>query len=366
MKVLYLTNIPSPYRLKYFDYLAKMCDLTVAFERKESDERDESWAVYKTGEYKAIFLKGVNTSADSALSIQVLKIISNNFDHIVVTDISSPTGMLAVFWMQLNNIAYEIEGDGGFPGSGKGLKERVKTRIISRATICFSTSKTHDKYYIRYGATDKVIYRYLFSPYYSCEIYKDLVDATKKKTLKNKLGLTKKVVLTVGSFIHRKGFDILLKASDVLPDDWCVCFVGGEPTEEYLNIVRKKKKKNVYFCGFKSGNQLAEYYDVADIFVLPTREDIWGLVVNEALSHGLPVVTTNKCIAGEELITCGLNGFIIPADDVKALSEKLMLLTDKTNAKMLNEMKVNSLERIKEYSIENMVECHMKAWIDKD
>ena len=52
----------------------------------------------------------------------------------------------------------------------------------------------------------------------------------------------------------------------------------------------------------------------SDLFVLPTREDIWGLVINEAMSFGLPIITTRKCIAGTELITDGENGYLLEAD----------------------------------------------------
>ena len=80
---------------------------------------------------------------------------------------------------------------------------------------------------------------------------------------------------------------------------------------------------NVHFIDFKNKDILKEYYYVADVFVLPTREDIWGLVINEALAYGLPVITTDKCMAGLEMIEDGKNGYIIPVNSVKKLAEKL-------------------------------------------
>ena len=76
---------------------------------------------------------------------------------------------------------------------------------------------------------------------------------------------------------------------------------------------------NVHFIDFKNKDTLKEYYHVADVFVLPTREDIWGLVINEALAYGLPVITTDKCMAGLEMIENGKNGYIIPVNDVKKI-----------------------------------------------
>lgn len=54
----------------------------------------------------------------------------------------------------------------------------------------------------------------------------------------------------------------------------------------------------------------------ADIFVHPTREDIWGLVVNEAMAKGLPVITTDRCVAGLELIKNESVGRIVPVENI--------------------------------------------------
>ena len=74
--------------------------------------------------------------------------------------------------------------------------------------------------------------------------------------------------------------------------------------------------------------ELATYYQAADLFVFPTREDIWGLVINEALSFGLPVITTRKCVAGVEMIKEGVNGSIVSEDNVEQLECKIKLYID--------------------------------------
>ena len=61
----------------------------------------------------------------------------------------------------------------------------------------------------------------------------------------------------------------------------------------------------------------------ADVFVMPTREDIWGLVINEAMAYGLPVVSTDKCIAALELVKNGRNGYIIPPNQPKEIAQKV-------------------------------------------
>lgn len=96
----------------------------------------------------------------------------------------------------------------------------------------------------------------------------------------------------------------------------------------------------------------------ADLFVFPTREDIWGLVVNEALSYGLPVITTNKCLAGVELIEHGENGYIISTNNVKDLSKYINCFFSKETNRV--RFVKNSLKIIEEYTIEKMVEKHLE------
>ena len=166
-----------------------------------------------------------------------------------------------------------------------------------------------------------------------------------------------KVILSVGQFIHRKGFDLLLKASANLPKEYGVYIVGGEPTKEYLELQEKYNLSNVHFISFKSKEELNKYYLSGDLFVFPTREDIWGLVINEAMASGLPVITTDKCIAGLELIENDENGFIVPVDNVQAMAEKINIVLSSED--ILTKMSRNSLKKMKDYTIEKMVQIHV-------
>ena len=99
------------------------------------------------------------------------------------------------------------------------------------------------------------------------------------------------MILAVGQFIHRKGFDVLLQAARTMDKNIGIYIVGGKPTEEYLQIQKENNLTQIHFEGFKTKEELAMYFKAADIFVHPTREDIWGLVINESMAYGLPVVT---------------------------------------------------------------------------
>ena len=89
--------------------------------------------------------------------------------------------------------------------------------------------------------------------------------------------------------------------------------------------------------------------------VLPTREDIWGLVINEAMAQGLPVVTTNRCLAGLTLVENGENGYIVPVEDIEATKTAIEKVFEGDNA---SEFGKKSLEEIKNYTIERMAIEH--------
>ena len=363
-KVLFITNIPSPYRVQFFNELGKKTELTVLFEKSFSNERDDSWKNYRFDNFNGIIMKGIDRSTDSAFCPQICKYISRKYDFIIVSNISTPTGILAVNYMRLMKIEYYVEGDGGYPKSGKGIKEKIKHFIISGAKGCFSTGKTHDEYYLTYGAKKENIYSYPFSSVKRESFITrnfDDVDTIleNKKICKQNLDIKEeKMILTIGQFIERKGFDVLLKAVKLLPENVGVYFVGGVPTDEYKELA--KGLENVHFVGFKKPTELSEYYKSADVFVLPTREDIWGLVVNEALSFALPVVTTDKCIAGCELIKVGKNGYIVPVENAEELAEKTKKILDITACDEYKKMATACLEIADEYTIEGMVERHLE------
>ncbi len=358
MKVLFITNVPSPYRVDFFNELGKYCQLTVAFEKTTSDERDKSWSHYQFDNFKGIFLKGISINTDTAICFGIKKVIKKgSFDKIICANFTSPTGMIAIRYMRRKKIPYYLESDGGFAKDGKGFKEKLKRYFIKGAQGYFSTAKEHDDYYLTYGAEKEKIYRYPFTSIKAEDIVKRLPTQEEKAAFRKRLGIREeKVVLAVGQFIYRKGFDLLIKAASHLSKDIAFCFVGGVPTQEYISLKEELQLPNVYFIGFKNKSDLNEYYQMADFFVLPTREDIWGLVVNEAMANALPVITTDRCIAGLELVKNGMNGYVIPVDNEEELVEKIQLVL--LNAEELGS---HSLKIIEKYTIENMANKHISV-----
>jgi len=362
MRVLWLTNIPSPYRVKFFNEFGKYCDLTVLFEKRASEERDESWKKFPIDHFNAVYLKGKSIGVAEAFCPEVVKYLNCTYDHIIVTNFSDLTGMLAIARLKLKRIPYIIESDGGFAGSGKGIKEKVKKWLLSSAYMYFSTAEEHDKYYLTYGAKREEIIRYPFTSLQEEDILAVPVSKEEKLVLRKKIGMKEeKIILSVGQFIHRKGYDILFDALCKMDKSIGCYIIGGKPTGEYLQMIKEKQLTNVHFIDFKIKDELNEYYKAADLFVLPTREDIWGLVVNEAMAQGLPVITTNRCVAGLELIQDPVFGQLVLVEDVEALvnaiKNELENLSEERSSQILN--------KIKQYTVEKMVCVHME-YLEKE
>ena len=356
MKVLWLANIPSPYRVKFFNELGKYCELMVLFEKKSSSERDDSWKKFKTDNFKAVFLKGKSVGVAEAFCPSIIKYLNKEYNHIVVTNYSDPTGILAILWMKLQRIPYEIEGDGAFPGKNIGIKTKIKAFLLQGATRCFSTAKLHDVYYMQCGVKKEKIVRYPFTSISEKDLLENPVSDKEKQIIREKLDMKeKRIVLAVGQFIQRKGLDILIKAFNGVDKNFGLYIVGGKAPEQYISLA--EGRDNIHFVDFMQPKVLKEYYMAADVFVHPTREDIWGLVINEAMANGLPVVTTDKCIAGLEMVMNNKNGYIVPVENVEKIRQAVndCIINRDAFCKRV-------LRTAKNYTTEKMADAHMNAW----
>lgn len=364
MKVLWLTFIPSPYRCKFFEMLGKKCELTVLFERATSNLRGNNWDDFHFEGYNGKILPGVTIGGHDRFCPSVRKyLLDKSYDRIVISNPTSPTGIYAAAVLKAHGIKYIVESDGAFPSGTGGIKAQLKRFVMADAEVCFSTAKTHDEYYMESGVKKENLRRYPFTSVGDEDIRRAqaLAESFTKEDLRKKLGMKEeKIILSVGQFIYRKGYDILFEAAKGFEDNTGVYIVGGEPTDEYLQIVEENRLKNIHFEGFKKPDELALYFEAADVFVLPTREDIWGLVVNEAMVHSLPVVTTDRCVAGLEMVEDGKNGWIVAVGDAKQL--------EKCTKDILGAgagydcMKRAALIKACEYTFEKMVDAHIKVF----
>lgn len=365
--VLYLTNIPSPYMIGYLNELNKYVTLEVVFEKGADSSRPDSWNKSIKGcAFKYTILNGKAISAkvygdvvgsapdDKAVSFGVIKYLKKSYDLIIVANPCTPTGIIAITYMRLKNIAYTIQSEGGIPGEGNGFKEKFKYYLMSKAKYYFSTCAMDDSYFYKYGAKKNEIKRYPFASVSEKDLPNKIPAKEERNRMKNELGITSKwFILTVGRSVPVKGFDVLLNCiKHIEESDITIGFIGGECITEYQQIINHNDITNVFFKDNVSFEILTKYYIAADIFVLPTRSDTWGLVVNEAMAFGLPVITTDRCVAGNALIENGINGYIVPSENSSAIAEKINYLLEKEE--LLKSMSFNNFNVIRSWTFEEM------------
>ena len=364
MKVLWLTFIPSPYRLRFFEELGKKCELTVLFERENSKNRKSHWDNFQFEGYKGIILKGITIGGFDKFCPNVRAFLNSSYDVIVISNPTSPTGIYAAAILQSRHIPYIVESDGAFPTNKMGIKLAIKKFVMSHAKLCLSTAKLNDEYYIECGVKKENIRRYPFTSIGEKDIEnaKRIMD-NDKSYYKKKLGIAEKnMLLSVGRFSYEKGygkgFDLLISIAQKIKElDVGIYIVGDEPTEEFIKLKEQNELDKVHYIGFKDQKELAEYYAAADLFILLTRGDVWGLVINEAMMFGLPVLTSDKCIAGLEMIQDEENGYIFTLDNIDLIVERIKELL--SNQDLRNKMAENNIRKADEYTFEKMAEKHI-------
>lgn len=357
MKVFILTTVLAPYRIDYFNELGKLCDLTVCFETKTDDTRDKRWFKSDFTDFKAIFLRNWD-KPQWRIRTDLFKYMgSTDYDIAIAFEYSTPTAILFMLLNSLMRKPYCINGDGGFI-SDNLVKSVIKRFFIKKAEACLSSGKMAAQYFMHYGAIKERIFYHNFTSISKGDIIDQPITAEEKAIYKSDLDIPhKKTAIAVGQFIYRKGFDILIKAwNEVSPEYHLLIVGGGEKEQEYIKLIEEFNLGNVEIIGFKKKDELVKYYRASDLFILPTREDVWGLVINEAMASGLPIITTDRCVAGLELITDYENGFIVPVEQVDSFVNRIEEVM--SNEKLAISMAEANLKKISLYTIESMAKQH--------
>lgn len=181
------------------------------------------------------------------------------------------------------------------------------------------------EHYLRLGCAEE---RLVFSPY--------CVDTTPFSTsnadrealrsaTREQFGIPPdcSVLLFSGKLVHRKGPDLLLRAYQALPDHVrdhaALVFLGDGEMKDALQQ-EVGSSAGIYFAGFQNQSRLSAFYHMADLLVMPSRfYETWGLVVNEALYHGLPCVVSDSVGCAPDLVQPGITGEVFAADSIASL-----------------------------------------------
>ena len=172
-------------------------------------------------------------------------------------------------------------------------------------------------------------------------------------------------MLFSGKLSGRKGADLLVAAVKALPstlrDKIVLTFLGTGELREILEAhAASTPALNVHFCGFKNQSELSPYYHAADVLALPSRHsETWGLVVNEALHHGLPCVVSRAVGCAPDLVETGVTGEVAETDSVESLAAAL---GRSLNLAGRPEVRASCRERVSGYTVDRAAQGIARAY----
>ena len=360
-KLLYINNFEAPYRVPFYNGLGSYFDMILLLSRPPERvmERNKKWFYTGDRKYKLEYSNGV---------FQLIKLIRyiNKSDIIFLDMYGTLFHVFAIIYMKVFGIPFILSVDGMLPKKNEFCLKRIfKKYLINAAQIVLSPNEFTDCILFDYGLQKEKIERYHFTSILNEYVEKNILNNDEKVKLRKYLNLPSqvndKIILTVGRFANGagfiKGYDILFGLWHDLPDNYYLVVVGGEPDSYFSEMLDNINNHRIIIVNHKSALDLKRYYRCADLFVLQTRHDVWGLVINEAMANALPVITTDMCVSGHSLVKDGVNGYIVGVNDVVELEAKIksILATD-----LFKKMGLESLKIISNWTIENMISEHIR------
>lgn len=361
MKICFCTQNMAPFRMKWMDEIAKVNEVHIYHLGEYEKGLNPNYISYEPTGAK-IFLKRRKLFGKNIF--QYTSILKERPDLYLLDGYGFFGQQLLILLLSILNIPFIMSIDGGFINKGESiLKKIIKTFFISSASAYLSTSEETDNYIKYYGGEGKIMYRHYFSNLSEEYLVEHPLDAEHKNELKSTLGLKNAfTVLSVGKLFKGKGFDLLLKAVKEVDLEIQVILIGTECPLEYKDLLEELSDKVKVFS-FCNSEALKKYYSAADLFLLPTRSDVWGLVISEAMANAIPVVTTNMCLAGVAMLP---DDDIIPIDDVSSISRQINRYYEMSFEERTKIGKRN-LDETKKYTISESVKndiCHFQHFLE--
>lgn len=355
MRVGILASHPIQYQAPWFRGLAKVADVTVFFAHRQSAvEQGQAgfgvafnWDVDLVSGYRHAFLQNVSASPSvdefaGCDTPEIAEIIRREkFDAFIVNGWYLKSFLQAARACRRFSTPVLIRGDSQLYTPRRWLKRFAKTithTVLLRYFDGFLyVGKRNAEYLRRYGADKN---RMFFVPHFVDNDWfaaKALDALRTRQKLRNSWSANDNSILAlfVGKFISEKRPQDLIKAIRAARDrglDIQVVFVGSGELETSLRDIGAQLKVPLCFEGFRNQSELPAFYAAADVLVLPSESETWGLVVNEAMACGRPAIVSEAVGCAPDLIDEGETGYVFPLGDISALRERLQTIAQKTAA----------------------------------
>ena len=337
-KVVFVTIVPSPYQRDLFGALAAREDIDLSVYYLESAAPDSPWPEKELRSFERI-LPGFWVPFGSVRAHVNWQIPDfSKADFVILSSFTSFTGQL-LMRHSLRGRRWLFWGERMRPQTG--MKQLVQQQLASpigsaAGIVAIGSAAEHD-YRSRFPQL-----RHFCIPYH-CELAPFFAiqrDPNVQRPI---------TFFFCGQMIERKGVDLLLLAFDRLIAngmDARLLLVGREaelPT--FMNLVSPATRSRVQYEGFQAPECLPAYFARSDVFVLPSRHDGWGVVVNQALATGVPIITSDAVGAGLDYVENGINGVKVKAGDVDALYAAMQSLAQDPEIARIWGMKSREIAR---------------------
>lgn len=383
-KLLALASHPIQYQTPLFKKISETekIDLTVLFCSRfgfetyyDKDFKQKvKWDIPLLNGYKYKFLKNSSVAPNPSkfwglINFEILDFLDRDkYDAIWIHGWNSFTNWLVLMSTNLRRLPVLLRCEtnllNSIPPFKANFKKAVLRNLFKRVSGFLPIGKYNIEFYRVYGVPDEKMFlvpyavdnEFFFSKEKECRHRKNLA-----KQIYN-IPADVPVILFSGKLTSVKRPMDLLKAFEIVSKELkaALVYVGDGPLFNKLQkYVRENQLKNVFFLGFKNQTELPEMYALADVLVLPSEFEPWGLVVNEAMCFGLPVIVSDQVGAGGDLVKKDENGFVFPARNYVKLAEYLQeFLTNSNKCRLMGK---KSIEIITSWSykqgIEGILNC---------
>ncbi len=333
-------------------------DALYPFPESQSNGVDDYVCLFSGKSYRALSPSTIHKTALRALE-------RLRPDVVIAPATPFPSGMAAVRYCLDRGKLSVMMDDAWELSDRRGFIISATKKIIHRnIDAAFIPAPTHASYYIEKGfPPERIVFGVdaVDNDFYSSGADHAHQNA---ESLRRTFNLPAKFFVFVGRFIQRKGIATLLDAyrryaDAATTEAWGLVLVGeGDERREHEDAMRSYPL--VKFVGGQFGEEICTYYGLASAFILPSEIETWGLVVNEAMASGLPVLVSNRCGAGRALVEEGINGWTFDPGNPEML-EGLMIRMSRLPAGTLHEMGERSKEMIGKWSLDNFADSAIRA-----
>lgn len=216
-------------------------------------------------------------------------------------------------------------------GSVRRRMHQVLLRRLFRHVVAFlAVGSANARLYREYGVAEARIFSMPNTVDNTFFQEKCTLASQRRTAFKQELGLPpdRPVILYCGRLIAEKSLPTLIAAVNQLQQEPTgtapmLLIVGEGPLRKGLEASSGANADHIRFLGFRNQTELPQFYNLCDVFVLPSVFEPWGLVVNEAMNAGRPVIVSDRVGCAADLVKPQVNGGIFPAGDAGALANVL-------------------------------------------